>query len=88
MDDGTITKKPSDFRSEGFHKYLFYDYYEYNRTSLVFDERLELDDVILIVFISLLYINFFLFVSTNINLFYRFTKYFLAGMVGFEPTTF
>lgn len=26
---------------EGFHKYLILDYYEYDRTSLVFDERLE-----------------------------------------------
>ncbi len=31
---------------EGFHKYILSDYYEYNRTSLILDERLEeLNDV-------------------------------------------
>ena len=42
--------------SKGFPNIFFTDYYEYNRTSLIFDERLELDDVLIIVFIILFFI--------------------------------
>ena len=71
------TKNPSNFWFEGFYIISYYDYYEYNRTSLGFDERLLDDfDVSIIVFISLVYINFFLFVSTKVNLFSEIYKFF------------
>ena len=53
------------------------DYYEHDRTSLIFDERLDEleDDVLIIVFIILLYILYF----------YSFFSYVIP--VGLEPTT-
>ena len=52
------TKNPSNLSSKGFHKYLI-DYYEYNRTSLIFDERL-LDELNILITIFITFIFFIL----------------------------
>ena len=71
------TKNPSNISSKGFFNIFLLEYYEHDRTSLIFDERLdELEDVLIIVFIILLYI-----------LYFYSSFLFFVGMVGFEPTT-
>jgi hypothetical protein len=48
------TKNPSNISSKGFFNIFLLEYYEHDRTSLIFDERLdELEDVLIIVFIIL-----------------------------------